>query len=790
MATKLNDLEKKSNSSRWLLKTVIKKIIHSPRDISRRWRKSWQKWCAADIPAIAAMKHPAFDLRLLRNAQYRKYASSWLVLRFERCIPRSFASRMRRRMEKHAPVRPVASPAKVWSIAPNWNLFEDLRSSAEHSLGEAAILDVIIPVYRGYDETLSCIYSVLSSRNTTPFELVVIDDSSPEPMLSEALDRLARMNLITLLRNEQNLGFVRTVNRGMSMHGSRDVLLLNSDTIVANDWLDRIRAHALLPNVASVTPFTNNGTICSYPEFCKDNPQELEVPFFQLDLMAATFNRNRFVEVPTGVGFCMYITRRALDKSGLFDAETFGRGYGEENDFCVKASKLGMRNLHALDVFVFHSGETSFGADSSRAKKNGLNALTSKYPDYLSEIAKYISADPAKEARVRLDIARMLKTEPKRLILCFTHTRGGGVERYLRDRALSVADTGEHLLLAVPNPAAPSTIRLTGVDGGLPLANLPEFDIIENENAFIELLKSLPVHVIEVHSSVGWSANLLRFVPRIASTLKIPFDFMAHDYVATCPQINLINESGIYCGERGEEQCRRCLIAAPATPHVVHPDMSDFGMDDIVTWRKNYHRFLKSARKVFAPSDDTAKRLQRYFSDISVTTHPPAENTQVHTRHVAKPYFGDILRVVVIGAIGPHKGSGILRACADDALRRDLPIHFIIVGTTNVHDLPSRRNVSITGPYSECEVFGRLAEIGAHVALLPSVWPETYCYTLSIAIAGGFPICAFDIGAPAQRLKSHPGMTLLPVSMMTDAAGINDALLRMISVGAMEALAS
>jgi O-antigen biosynthesis protein len=774
----VGDLQKRSSSSRWLLRTLAGKVILAPRDVSRRLRRSWRKRRGGTELQLAGTKGSALNFQQLRNARYRKYFSSRMWLTLEPVLPKSFAARMRNRMAKNAPLRSPGPLVIVPTLpAPSWSMFEVLAAKPGIASSETPLLDVIIPVYRGYDETLSCIYSVLSSENITPFEFIVIDDASSDPMLSDALARLARMKLITLLRNERNLGFVGTVNRGMALHEGRDVLLLNSDTIVANDWLDRIRAHALTPGVASVTPFTNNGTICSYPEFCKDNLHGLEVSYAQLDLMTASINRNQSIEVPTGVGFCMYITREALRKTGLFDVKTFGRGYGEENDFCIRASQVGMRNLHALDVFVYHAGETSFGENASEAKRSGLNALVAKHPDYLNQVHNFIALDLAKMARTRLDIARMLKGAPEQIVLCFTHTLGGGIERYLRDRAQSAVDTGKHFLLAVPHRSDPAVIHLTTLDGRLDLPNLPEFSLVNDVESFVAFLKSLPIAGIEVHSTVGWSSNLLQFVPQIASAAQIPFDFMAHDYVSACPQINLINESGVYCGEAGEEQCRRCIVTLPRIPYNIHPDMQRVGMEDIAVWRDNYYRFLRQAGRVLAPSNDTAKRLQTYFSGVEVIAHPP-EDVQCRARPVAKSYLGGILEVVVIGAIGPHKGSKVLLNCAEDALRRRLPIRFTIVGTTDINDMASMPNVRVAGAYTEYEVYDRLAEVGAHVAFMPSVWPETYCYTLSIAMAGGLPIYAFDIGAPAQRLRSGAAATLLPTSMMTDAASINDILLK------------
>jgi GT2 family glycosyltransferase len=87
------------------------------------------------------------------------------------------------------------------------------------------VIDVIVPVYDGFDETRRCIESVLDNRNSRSFNLLVIEDFSPNPLIRSYLQELASKKLIELLVNEKNLGFVGTVNRGMSLHPDRDVLL-------------------------------------------------------------------------------------------------------------------------------------------------------------------------------------------------------------------------------------------------------------------------------------------------------------------------------------------------------------------------------------------------------------------------------------------------------------------------------------------------------------------------------------------------------------------------------------
>jgi GT2 family glycosyltransferase len=219
------------------------------------------------------------------------------------------------------------------------------------------MIDVIIPVYKGLQQTRRCIESVLASRQAAPFEIVTVDDASPEAGITSYLDELAAARRIVLVRNERNLGFVQSVNRGMSLHSDRDVVLLNSDTEVANDWLDRLLKSAYAyPDVGTVTPFSNNATICSYPFEGWTGGVPGTLALADLDRLFASTNAGRTVDLPTAVGFCMLIRRACLDQVGAFDAERFGRGYGEENDFCMRASGVGWRNVLAGDVFVYHEG--------------------------------------------------------------------------------------------------------------------------------------------------------------------------------------------------------------------------------------------------------------------------------------------------------------------------------------------------------------------------------------------------------------------------------------------------
>jgi GT2 family glycosyltransferase len=137
----------------------------------------------------------------------------------------------------------------------------------------ASRIDVVIPVYNAPDDVRRCVASVLAC---TPgvYRLVLIDDASPDPGIRDVLRDIEQRGdpRIELLRNERNLGFTATANRGMT-RSRADVVLLNSDTIVTRGWLEALaRCAASDARIATATPFSNNAEICSFPRFCEDNP--------------------------------------------------------------------------------------------------------------------------------------------------------------------------------------------------------------------------------------------------------------------------------------------------------------------------------------------------------------------------------------------------------------------------------------------------------------------------------------------------------------------------------------
>jgi GT2 family glycosyltransferase len=337
-----------------------------------------------------------------------------------------------------------------------------------------AKVDVVIPVYGNRRLALRTIDSVLAANTTVSFDLIVVDDASPDAALAAELRQLADRGVVSLLVNDTNLGFVRSANRGLLLHEDRDVVLLNSDTQVFGDWLGRLlEVLHKTSAVATATPLSNAATILSYPVTLRENTRS-GLNFAALDNICARENQQP-VAVPTGIGFCMAIKRTCIGEIGGFDAAHFGRGYGEENDFCRRAAARGWQHVAATNVFVWHRGGGSFGGQREKLVAAAQLSLERLHPGYEAMVRKFIARDPLKSVRAKLDAGRVA-ADPRTKILQL----GGSYEReHSNDHSVTVRLVpdiakywGAYRPTILEFPSAPNLPR---IHGRTPVGRLVQF---------------------------------------------------------------------------------------------------------------------------------------------------------------------------------------------------------------------------------------------------------------------------------------------------------------------------
>ena len=625
--------------------------------------------------------------------------------------------------------------------------------------GPPRSVDVVIPVYRGRDATLACIASIRAHHDTTE-RIIVVADGSPERELVAALAALADQGAIILHVEAVNRGFPGAANIGLRLAAGHDVVLLNADTIVTCGWLAGLRAAVYsAPDIGTATPLSNDATIFSYPRRDGPNPCPDAASAAAVAALAAEVNQAEVIEVPTGHGFCLYIRAECLDETGLLREDLFAQGYGEENDFCMRARHLGWRHVAAPGVFVAHHGAGSFNAARDDLMRRNLEILNRLHVGYDQMIARWQRQDPLAESRRRIDLARLSKRALRRdTVLLVTHNRDGGIRRHVAERLEAIAHSGRCAILLRPEPrdaiagdCAMSVARLdTGFQNEFP--NL-RFRMPDEQASLLSYLRACRVGEIEVHSLIGHGDSVIDLILGV----EVPVNLVIHDYSWFCPRISLTGGNHRYCGEPTIASCRDCVIQngtnfdEPVSP------------DELV---ERTRRLKEVARCIIAPSEDSARRIEKRFDcKVMIGEWERPRRFALRTMREAAGQSRSV-RICIVGAISYEKGYVNLLQCARSVAAANMPLEFVVVGSTcDDRSLLDTGVVRIIGRYEELEAVALIADQKADYAWLPSLWPETWCYVLTQIWEAGLFVVVHDIGAQAERVRATGGGLVVPLDM-------------------------
>lgn len=619
-----------------------------------------------------------------------------------------------------------------------------LRASAgrKRSRGEARLAGsrgwlVIIPVYRDVISLRSCVEAVLADASTrNDVEIVLVDDASPENEVKAFLRQVSKRRRGRVLRHSINQGFPAAVNTGLAAAQGRDVILLNSDTLVPDGWISRLeRTMRQSPDIATVTPFSNDASIFSYPSTKERNIEPTPERLREIDASFARLGDWRPIDVPTGNGFCMAIRAECLAEVGMLRNDLFAQGYGEENDFCLRASAQGWRHVAAPSLFVSHLGSQSFGGARRALMQRNQAVLNLLHPGYAALVQRFIRRDPLAAVRRSVDIELLQRRRagrPTRVLIRLDS--GGGVARAVRERGLAFEARGDFVLVIQPHY---SGCRIDVIDGeGHNLI----FALPDEEARLVDVLRHMSVGTVEWHHMIG-HAPVMR---TLHEKLGVKYDIFVHDYTAFCPRVALAGPSRRYCGEPDIAGCEAC----------VRQQGSYLGEDiTVLELVARSRREFDRAGKVMVPSEDVALRLRRHFPSVKPQVQFLEDDTAWRVRP-PRGLDGRKRRIGILGGIGVEKGYDIVQALAHDAASRELPVDYVVIGhTLDDEELIRTGKVWVTGEYKESEVGRLIRQSDLDIGFLPSVCPETWCFALGDLWREGLPVAVFDLGALAERVR-------------------------------------
>lgn len=426
-------------------------------------------------------------------------------------------------------------------------------------------VDIIIPVYNALEDLQICLESIKKHTNLALDRVVMIDDCSPDPNVFPYMQSMAGEGIV-VLQNQQNQGFSGTINRGLA-YSDRYVILLNSDTVVTEGWVDKLVACADSdPSIGTVTPFSNNATLCSIPDFCQENT----VPYgLSIDEYARIIERcsmKVYPRITVAVGFCMLIKREVVEAVGLFDQETFQRGYGEENDFCWRAEQLGYHHVLCDDTYIYHSGSASFvSKEKQKLMEDHERILQEWYPRQIQKNAEYVRDNPHQYLRTNVELYAQLKNGKKNLLYVLHADFRQDAENHIGGTQFHVKDLVRHLrrdynlfVMARDGRMLRLTLYLEEkqVSFKFPIGQRPDFQCFRSARIgeiLRQVLTAFEIDLVHVHHVQGLSFDVFH----IAHEMGIPLTATLHDYFYICPTVVLL-EDGSYCAGRGKD-CGKCL---------------------------------------------------------------------------------------------------------------------------------------------------------------------------------------------------------------------------------------
>lgn len=559
-------------------------------------------------------------------------------------------------------------------------------------------IDIIVPVYKNVDLTVRCLNSLLSHiheiSDRSP-RLVIINDSPGEQELRHSLASFARRHqCVTIVENEVNLGFVRSVNKGLVLActDGRDVIIVNADTETYPDTLRNIlRVADSDPQIGFVSPRSNNAAFCSLPHVYGGVIADQAEAYRRWKILSRSLPA--FHYVPTAVGFYLYIKHAVVANFGYLDTE-FGIGYEEENDLILRANKVGYRAVLANNAFAYHAGSASFSLldlNLPAHRDGNLQKMARRHPEYLPLVRRY-------EASAHFRAERLLSN---------ALTSPSGRVRIVFD----LSNVG-------PNHNGTNEMSIAIINGFHDW-HASKFDV-----SVICAVEAFKFHRLDQRAGISRHDVDLQTVEKYAIGVQLGQPFSVHT-ISVLEDLALINVFGML--DTIEDDCGHLSITYP--------------LDTL--WR---HVASHADGLFFNSRFSEGQFVARYPEAKSLSRYPRLLPTRL-TSYKKRETENSSDHVLVMGNHFAHKASDT----AGELLRIAFPtIQFVVMGKQNrvAGNLRAYRAGDLSDEQME-SLYNR-----ASMVVLPS-YVEGFGFGLVHALSAGKVVVARDIPATREILATY-----------------------------------
>jgi len=468
-----------------------------------------------------------------------------------------------------------------------------------------------------------------------------------------------------------------------------------------------------------------------------------------------------YPRIPVANGFCMFIKREVLDTIGYFDAETFGRGYGEENDFCYRALQAGYCHVMCDDTYIYHSGTASFVSEEKQSYiSEHEKILNQRYPKENHNVALHCQTNPNERVQENIKIWMSLLNGKKNILyLVQADFRPdaddciGGTQLHTKDMT-DIMRKNYNVFVAARNRSYLNFTAYTDDKeftfkffiGAAP--EYPEFRNKKLAGLYGRLLDTFGIDIVHIQHTKNLSLEMYYQ----AEQKNIPLVATLHDYYTVCPMIKMINSSGALCAYCTEN--RICSECQQKSAEIYS------GTDYITLWQTQHRKALAKAQRIVTPSECAKDIIAEYYPELKdkFVVIPHGEEQMY-----CKEYdCADRFNVAFIGGISNEKGS---YACSVMVKNGPSDVHWHLFGIPGNNELSmlEKSNYTKTGAYQKHQLPDLFEKYKIDLVCILPIWPETYCYTLSEAVMCGIPVIATDIGALSDRVKNGGFGWLVPV---------------------------
>jgi O-antigen biosynthesis protein len=613
-------------------------------------------------------------------------------------------------------------------------------------------ITVVAPIYGDYEATALCLEALRKALKLPHHRAIIINDASPDLRIARYLRQIAADGDAEVLINPYNLGFVGSVNRALNQIADGDVIILNSDTVVPSDFIDRLSAAAQTSaEIGTVTPLTNNGEFTSFPIPNTANPLPSREDIKRIDNIAAQVNADRIVDIPSGIGFCLYVTRACLDAVGSL-SEDFGRGYLEDADFCLRARERGFRNVCAPSIFVGHAGSKSFGPERRSLIVHNLGVLEQRFPAHRTECAAFMAADPLRAAREAIELEAADDASHPRLLV----TGVGAVGAVAGERARQLASAGQHVLVLKVRCAPDGMfVEITDPSGGVPQSL--RFNIFSSNNCqslfnFLQNIEPARIEIVDpAHAPFDLVATLLK--------LNVPYDIFIAD-----------------AGLLGPEQAQPSAATARSSP-AAQQDRRRLGANRfnaesaLRQWQDLWQEVAADAEKVLAPCAHAQAFAAAILPRRTIRKIKPSAAKRPRAKPADKPIVSGRLGFVPVRSSVHEQWLMGQAARAFSATRPDLSIS-IVGATPDDMSLMQNANTFVTGAVEAKEIKRLAAFLGLERIFITTTRPLFGHPIMSAIQSCSLPIAYFDW----SKGRSKPGKDDLPIDPNASLEDLVEAL--------------